>query len=133
MSQTPPRPLSPHVQVWRWHITMFSSIMHRATGVGAVAGLVMVAAWLVCLGLGNEAYTHFLTLAASPLGLAVWFLLSLAGFVHLTGGLRHFIWDLGGGFQPKAADQLAFWTMALGVVLTVAFWAVLIVCHKVSL
>jgi len=133
MSQTPPRPLSPHVQVWRWHITMFSSIMHRATGVGSVAGLVMVVAWLVCLGLGNEAYTHFLTLAASPLGLVVWFLLSLAGFVHLTGGIRHFVWDLGGSFQPKNADQLAFWTMALGVVLTVAFWAVLILSHKVTL
>lgn len=133
MSQTPPRPLSPHMQVWRWHITMFSSIMHRATGVGSIAGLLMVVAWLVCLGLGNEAYTHFLTFAASPLGLIVWFLLSLAGFVHLTGGLRHFIWDLGGSFNPKSADQLAFWTMALGVVLTIAFWAVLIVSHKVSL
>ena len=112
---------------------MFSSIMHRATGIGSVAGLAMVAAWLVCLGLGNEAYTVFLTFAASPLGLIVWFLLSLAGFVHLTGGIRHFIWDLGGGFQPKSADALAFWTMALGVVLTIAFWAVLILSHKVSL
>ena len=112
---------------------MFSSIMHRATGVGSIAGLLMVIGWLVSLGLGNEAYTHFLTFAASPLGLVVWFLLSLAGFVHLTGGLRHFIWDLGSGFTPKVADQLAFWTMALGVVLTIAFWAVLIVSHKVSL
>lgn len=112
---------------------MFSSIMHRATGIGSIAGLVMVAAWLVCLGLGNEAYTGYLTFAASPLGLIVWFLLSLAGFVHLTGGIRHFVWDLGGSLQPKNADQLAFWTMALGVVLTVAFWAALILCHKVSL
>ena len=133
MSQTPPRPLSPHMQVWRWHITMFSSIMHRATGVGSIAGLLMVIGWLVSLGLGNEGYTHFLTFAASPLGLVVWFLLSLASFVHLTGGLRHFIWDLGGSFQPKSADALVVWTMALGVVLTVAFWAALILCHKVSL
>lgn len=134
MSQTtPPRPLSPHMQVWRWHITMFSSIMHRATGVGSIAGLLMVIAWLVSLGLGNEAYTHFLTFAASPLGLAVWFLLSLAGFVHLTGGLRHFIWDLGASFEPKKADALVVWTMALGVVLTIAFWAVLFLSHKVSL
>ena len=112
---------------------MFSSIMHRVTGFGSVAGLIMIAAWLVCLGLGNEAYTHFLTFAASPLGLIVWFLLSLGGFVHLTGGLRHFVWDLVIGFNPKTADQLAFWTMALGVVLTVAFWAALFICHKVTL
>lgn len=133
MSQTPPRPLSPHVQVWRWHITMFSSIMHRATGVGSIAGLFMVIAWLICLGLGNEAYTHYLTFAASPLGLIVWFLLSLAGFVHLTGGIRHFIWDTGSSLNPKSADALAVWTMALGVVLTIAFWALLILSHKVSL
>lgn len=133
MSPTPPRPLSPHLQVWRWHITMFASILNRITGVGSVVGLVAVAAWLVCLAMGRETYTVFVQYAASPLGLIVWFLLSLAGFIHLTGGLRHFVWDLGGGFKPKTADALAFWTMALGVVLTVAFWACLILCHKVAL
>ena len=134
MSQsTPPRPLSPHLQVWRWHITMFSSIMHRVTGSAAVAGIIAVAAWLICLGLGRETYTVFLTYASSPLGLLVWFGLSLAGFVHLTGGLRHLIWDLGLGFTPKNADALAAWTMVLGVVLTLAFWAFLFMCCGVKL
>jgi len=134
MSQnTPPRPLSPHLQVWRWHVTMLSSIMHRVTGSASVAGIIAIAAWLVCLALGRETYTLFLTYAASRLGLLVWFGLSLAGFVHLTGGLRHLIWDLGFGFQPKNADALATWTMLLGVVLTIAFWAVLFMSGKVSL
>ncbi len=133
MSQTPPRPLSPHLQIWRWHITMFSSIMHRITGSAAVAGIILVAIWLVCLALGRETYTVFVQHAASPLGLLVWFGLSLAGFVHLTGGLRHLIWDTGASFDIKKADALAFWTMALGVVLTVAFWAVLFCCGKVHL
>jgi succinate dehydrogenase / fumarate reductase cytochrome b subunit len=128
-----PRPLSPHLQVWRWHITMFSSIMHRVTGFGSVAGLIMVAAWLVSLALGPQAYTGFVTFGASPLGLIVWFLLTLGGFVHLTGGIRHFIWDMGIGLDPKRADQIAFGTMALGVVLTIAFWVVLILCQKVTL
>ncbi len=133
MSQnTPPRPLSPHLQVWRWHVTMFSSIMHRVTGSASVAGIIAIAAWLVCLALGRETYTLFLTYAASPPGLLVWFGLSLAGFVHLTGGLRHLIWDLGLGFQPKNADALATWTMLLGVVLTIAFWAVLFMSGKVT-
>ena len=137
MSQTPRRPLSPHLQVWRWHVTMFSSIMHRVTGSASVAGIVAIAAWLVCLGLAalghREAYTQFLTCASSLPGLVVWFGLSLAGFVHLTGGLRHLIWDLGLGFQPKNADALATWTMLLGVILTIAFWAVLFMSGKVSL
>lgn len=131
-SDSPRRPLSPHLQVWRWHITMFSSIMHRVTGSAAVAGMILVAAWLVCLALGRETYTVFLTYAASPLGLLVWFGLSLAGFVHLTGGLRHLIWDLGASFKPKSADALATWTMLLGVVLTIAFWALLFATGKVS-
>lgn len=129
----PKRPLSPHLQIWRWHITMFSSIMHRVTGSAAVAGVILVAAWLVCLALGREAYTVFTTYAASPLGLLVWFGLSLAGFVHLTGGLRHLIWDSGAAFEPKTADALAFWTMALGVVMTLAFWAFLFCCCGVKL
>ena len=133
MSERPKRPLSPHLQIWRWHITMFSSIMHRVTGSAAVAGVVLVAAWLVCLALGRETYTVFVTYAASPPGLVIWFLLSLAGFVHLTGGLRHLIWDTGAGFAPRAADALALWTMALGVVLTLAFWAFLILCCGVKL
>jgi succinate dehydrogenase / fumarate reductase cytochrome b subunit len=112
---------------------MFSSIMHRVTGFGSVAGLIMIAAWLVCLAMGHEAYTQFMLVGKSPLGLVVWFLLTLAGFVHLTGGIRHFVWDLGASFDLKSADLLAFWTMALGVVLTLAFWAALFLCHKVSL
>lgn len=137
MSQTPSplprRPLSPHLQIWRWHITMFSSIMHRVTGSASVAGAILIAAWLVALAMGREHYTCFLTLASSPLGLLVWFGLSLAGFVHLTGGLRHLIWDTGTGFEPKKADQIALWTMILGVVLTLAFWAVLFATGKVTL
>ncbi|ESQ90266.1 succinate dehydrogenase, cytochrome b556 subunit [Asticcacaulis benevestitus] len=132
-SQLPRRPLSPHLQIWRWHITMFSSIMHRVTGSASVAGAILIAAWLVALAMGREAYTCFLTLASSPLGLLVWFGLSLAGFVHLTGGLRHLIWDTGTGFEPKKADQIALWTMILGVVLTLAFWAVLFATGKVTL
>ena len=133
MSQTPHRPLSPHLQIWRWHITMFSSIMHRVTGSASVAGAILVAIWLVALAMGPEHYDCFLTVAKSPLGLLVWFGLSLAGFVHLTGGLRHLIWDTGTGFEPKIADQIALWTMILGVVLTLAFWAILFSTGKVHL
>jgi succinate dehydrogenase / fumarate reductase cytochrome b subunit len=130
---TPPRPLSPHLQIWRWHVTMLSSILHRVTGSASVAGIVLIAAWLICLALGRETYTVFVQYASSPLGLLVWFGLSLAGFVHLTGGLRHLIWDLGFSFKPKDADALATWTMLLGVALTIAFWAVLFTSGKVTL
>ncbi|MGA9659543.1 MAG: succinate dehydrogenase, cytochrome b556 subunit [Asticcacaulis sp.] len=133
MSPTPHRPLSPHLQIWRWHFTMFSSIMHRVTGSGNVAGLLLVTAWLVSLAMGREAYTGFLSLAASPIGLILWFLLSLSAFVHIMGGIRHFIWDLGLSLEPKAADTLVYITMILAVVLDLAFWVYLILSQKVVL
>jgi len=137
MSEMPPRPLSPHLQIWRWHITMLGSIMHRVTGIGSTAGVVVVTAWLVCLGLGavghREAYDTFVMIGKTPLGLLIWFLISLAGFVHLMGGIRHWIWDVGAGLQPKTADALAFWTMTIGVLLTIAFWVLLFASKKVSL
>lgn len=111
---------------------MFSSIMHRVTGSASVAGAILVVIWLVALAMGPEHYNCFLTAARSPIGLLIWFGLSLAGFVHLTGGLRHLIWDTGASFEPKKADQLALWTMILGVVLTLAFWAALIASGKVT-
>ncbi len=132
-SATPRRPMSPHLQVWSWHVTMAASILNRATGIASVAGAIAVAAWLVCLALGPSTYDVFLTYARSPLGLLVWFGLSLAGFVHLMGGIRHFIWDMGAGLQPKTASALSTWSILIGVVLTIAFWAWLFVSGKVTL
>ncbi|WP_040409967.1 succinate dehydrogenase, cytochrome b556 subunit [Asticcacaulis sp. AC402] len=129
----PTRPLSPHLQIWRWHVTMLGSILHRVTGSASVAGVILVAVWLVCLAMGRETYTVFVQYASTPLGLLVWFGLSLAGFIHLTGGLRHLIWDTGASFGPKTADSLTTWTLLLGVALTVAFWAVLFATGKVTL
>jgi succinate dehydrogenase / fumarate reductase, cytochrome b subunit len=129
----PTRPMSPHLQIWRFHFTMFSSIMHRITGSAAIGGVVLIAAWLVCLALGRETYTIFVQYASTPLGLLVWFGLSLAGFVHLTGGIRHLIWDTGAVFELKKANALTAWTFALGIILTLAFWAVLFATGKVSL
>lgn len=127
------RVLSPHLQIWRWHTTMLASILHRASGVGAVGGLILGVAWLVCLALGVEAYTVYTAIAASPFGLAVWFLATLAGFVHLTGGVRHLIWDAGIGFTPHVADRLSMLSYWVALILTVGFWAGLILAGKISL
>ncbi len=125
--------MSPHLQIWRWHLTMAGSILHRITGVGAVVGLVLVVLWLGSAALGREAYTQFLTLAASPFGLFVWFGLTLVLMVHLTGGLRHLVWDSGAGLEPKTADTLTAASLILSVVLTVLFWAALFATGKVTL
>ena len=130
---TPHRPLSPHLEIWRWHITMAASILHRASGVAFIAALLMVVAWIACTALGPQAYTVYISLAASPLGMVVWVGASLAGFIHMFGGLRHLIWDLGASLEPKTASNLTWLSLIAAIITTVGFWAWLILTHHVSL
>jgi len=127
------RPTSPHLQIWRWHVTMLGSILHRITGSGLVGGAVLVALWLGALAFGPEAYDTFVGLAGSPPGLIVWFALSLAGFYHLASGVRHLIWDTGAGLSPKGASTLTAVTLVFAVVATLAFWGWLFASGKVTL
>jgi succinate dehydrogenase / fumarate reductase cytochrome b subunit len=127
------RPLSPHLQVWRWHVTMLGSILHRASGVALYVGAAVVCAWVAALAAGPQTYGLFVTYAASPLGLLVWFGLTLAAFYHLASGLRHLVWDMGAGLKPKTADAMASFSIWFAVIATIAFWAWLFVSGKVHL
>lgn len=127
------RPLSPHLQVWRWHVTMFASILNRMTGGALSVGSVLIALWLLALAFGPDAYATFTGWMGSPLGLLVWFGLTLALFLHLTGGIRHLIWDAGSGLTPKAADVLSWASIIVGVIGAVAFWALLFASGRVVL
>jgi succinate dehydrogenase / fumarate reductase, cytochrome b subunit len=127
------RPTSPHLQIWRWHVTMLGSILHRITGSGLAGGTVLVALWLGALAFGPEAYGTFVGLAGSPFGLLIWFALSLAGFYHLASGVRHLIWDTGAGLSPKGASTLTTITLVFAVVATLAFWVWLFASGKVTL
>jgi succinate dehydrogenase / fumarate reductase cytochrome b subunit len=127
------QPLSPHLQVWRWHVTMLGSILHRVTGVGLYGGAILTVVWLGFLGAGRDAYTQFLTYAAHPLALIVWVGLTLCAFYHLLSGIRHLIWDTGAGLKPKSADALVNLSLWLTVLLTVAFWAWLFVDGRIAL
>ena len=100
-------PLSPHLQIWRWTITMAASIAHRATGMALYAGTAFLAWWLIAMASGADAYDNFIAAASHPLGRVVLF-----GFVwsisfHLLNGVRHFAWDLGHGFEVPTAKRTA--------------------------
>lgn len=117
------RPLSPHVQVWRWHVTMATSILHRATGVALYVGALILAAWAVTLAAGPDAYGLFQSLLGSPLGLIVMFGLTVAIFYHLANGVRHLVWDLGRGLDVKSANASAMAVFAFTIAASVAVWA----------
>jgi len=118
-----PRPLSPHLQIWRWHVTMATSILHRVTGCGLYVGGLILVGWAVALASGPDAYATYVGLLGSPLGKLVLFGLTLCVFYHMANGVRHLVWDMGKGFLPKTADFTAVVVMAFAVVATIAVWA----------
>jgi succinate dehydrogenase / fumarate reductase cytochrome b subunit len=117
------RPLSPHLQIYRWPVTMATSITHRVTGVALSVGTLVVAWWLIAAASGADAYDTFSTYARSPLGLLILF-----GFVwslsfHLLNGIRHLFWDSGFGFKVKTAERMGVLIYALSLLAAVGIFA----------
>ena len=118
------RPLSPHISIYRWPVTMVLSILHRITGIGMALGLIALAAWLVQAAAGPESYQYFRTAMAMPLGqllLAGW---TFAFFLHLGNGIRHLVWDSGRGFEKGHSRASAWAVLVLAGVLTAVIWLV---------
>ena len=118
------RPLSPHLQVYRWQITMTMSILHRVTGVGLVAGAFGLAWWLLAVAAGGEQYARAAACLASPLGKFLLFGFSLALVYHLLNGLRHLFWDIGWGFEIPEVYKSGYIVAVLTVLLTAVIWFV---------
>lgn len=116
------RPLSPHMTIWRWHITMASSILHRATGVALYVGALILAGWAMALASGPVGYDAYVQLLSSFLGKLVLFGLTVSIFYHLANGVRHLFWDAGEGFSPKTANMTAAAAMTFAVVISIVVW-----------
>ncbi len=117
------RPISPHLQIWRWGPGMLSSILHRVSGVGATVGIFVALWWLGALVSGPDAYARFAEHATSWYGLVVLIGVSWAVIAHTITGLRHFVLDIGAGYELEANKRWATISTVLGVLLTVALWA----------
>lgn len=121
------RPLSPHLQVWRWGPAMLVSILHRVTGDGmALVGLPVLLWWLCALSGGPDSYAAFQAHADAWYGKVVLVGLTWAFFNHLVSGLRHFVLDTGAGFELKSNNRWSAASVVIGIVLTGLFWAKLI-------
>lgn len=116
------RPLSPHLQVYRWQITMTMSILHRATGIALVVGAFALAWWLLAVAAGGQAYVDAAACLASPLGKIVLFGFSLSLVYHLLNGIRHLLWDSGWGFELPEVYRSGYTVFGLTVVLTALIW-----------
>ena len=113
------RPLSPHLQVYRWGITMWLSSLHRITGLLLSAGAFALAVWLIALAGGPQSYSRVQQVFASggfKVLLVAW---TFCFFLHLANGVRHLAWDVGEGFDPKTI-RASGWTVIVVAVLATA-------------
>lgn len=126
MTDTPrARPLSPHLQVWRWHITMATSILHRASIFALYLSALLLAGWLLSLASGPEAYVTYTGLVGSPLGLLVLVGLTFMLFFNLAYNVRQAFWDMGKGFQLQTANATCVAIISFAAVVTVVLWGAL--------
>jgi succinate dehydrogenase / fumarate reductase cytochrome b subunit len=118
------RPLSPHLQIYRWYFTMALSIAHRITGIGLALGLVLLTWWLVALASGPEAFATVQAIAHSWLGALVLFGYTLVLFYHMGNGIRHLVWDFGYGFDVEEARRSGVAVLAFAGAMTLLVWLV---------
>jgi succinate dehydrogenase / fumarate reductase cytochrome b subunit len=118
------RPLSPHLQIWRWGPAMLVSILHRVTGGGlSVVGLAVLLWWLGALASGPAAYATFEGVMGAWYGKVVLIGLTWAFFQHLCTGLRHYVLDMGAGYELDANARWSVLTIVISVLLTAGTWA----------
>ncbi len=128
---TDKRPMSPHIQVWRWHATMAASIFHRATGAALYFGSFLIALWIISLGMRPEAgtgapalYTAIDGIISSIPGQIVMVLWAAAVLFHWANGVRYLVWSgPRAGFDPKTASAVSVFNFAFAILGALAIWA----------
>ena len=115
-------PLSPHLQIYRWHISSLLSITHRISGLINLLGLILIFFWLLALSLGESNYELFLLIINSFFGKFILIGFTWSMSFHILSGIRHLAWDLGYGFEIKTANISGIIVIICSLVLTIIFW-----------
>ena len=115
-------PLSPHLQIYRWHISSLLSITHRIAGVINLLALIFIFFWLITLSLGESNYESFLLIINSFFGKFILIGFTWSMSFHLLSGIRHLFWDLGYGYEIKTANISGIIVIISSLVLTVIIW-----------
>jgi succinate dehydrogenase / fumarate reductase cytochrome b subunit len=118
------RPLSPHLQIYKFIPTMASSIIHRITGGALYFGTLLVAWWLIAIASGEAYYEAASWVFGSIIGQIILFGFTWALVQHMLGGLRHFMWDLGYGFEKHFTTRMAKASFIAAPIITVLLWIV---------
>jgi len=115
-------PLSPHLQIYRWHISSLLSITHRISGIINLLGLILIFFWLIVLSLGESNYQLFLLIINSFIGKFILIGFTWSMCFHILSGIRHLAWDLGYGYEIRTANVSGIIVIIFSLILTIIFW-----------
>ncbi len=121
------RPLSPHLEIYRWQIGNTLSILHRLTGIALALGIVALSYWLISLADGDAAYGSATRVLWSPLGILFLVGWTFSFLYHLLNGVRHLFWDAGYGFE-RNQRHVSGWIAVVGA-LALTLCVCLVVWH----
>ena len=121
-SVSKPRPLSPHLQVYKWQLTSLMSIGHRASGIALSLGSFLIVIWLVALAAGPELLSYVHQVISHWFGQFILFGFSVVLFYHLLNGIRHLSWDLGYGFDISNVYKTGYAVLVASLILTSITW-----------
>ncbi len=115
-------PLSPHLQIYRWHISSLISITQRISSVINLLAIILIFFWLLVLSFGESNYELFLLISNSFIGKFILIGFTWSMSFHLLSGIRHLVWDLGYGFEIKTANISGIIVIIFSLTLTIIFW-----------
>ena len=116
------RPLSPHLGIYHFSITMVMSLLHRVTGCALYFGTLLLVWWLLAAASSARQFDIVSAIFASWFGQLVLFGYTWALLHHMLGGIRHFIWDTLYCLEPGEREFLAYATIVGSTALTIAVW-----------
>jgi succinate dehydrogenase / fumarate reductase cytochrome b subunit len=115
-------PLSPHLQIYRWHLSMILSITHRIIGIVNSIAVILICLWTISLLFGEENYEIIKIIFQSFFGKLLIVRLSLSFSFHILSEIRHLIWDLGYGFDLKISKITGVITIIGSLALTILIY-----------
>lgn len=117
-------PLSPHLQIYRWHVSSLVSIAHRITGILNLLGLIFICVWISSAGISENLFECFSVLLKSFIGKFILIGFTWSMSYHLLSGIRHLFWDLGYGYEIKTANLSGIIVILGSLILTIILWMI---------
>jgi len=117
-------PLSPHIQIYRWHISSLVSISHRITGIINIVVITLICLWVSLLLLGENNYTAINTLLNSSIGKFIILSITWSFSFQVLSEIRHLILDLGYGFDLKITKITGLIVIFGSIILTILFYMI---------